>query len=188
MRASQPGSPDNQRHALSFSYVVYDQLQLHPLEVLGLEALGPLGLSWKLDAAQKGGWAAGPVLTAAVLADEARARACRLIGAAVSWRYQRSAYNAQVAEFERLIAAGKVEWRTRTVTAEQKYLLMRITEIIRADNPYFEEPTPRNRGEAFDLIKALGGNPLFHDGTDAMITARVCEILTKLGKDIKNQT
>ncbi len=156
--------------------------------MLGLEALGPLGLSWKLDAAQKGGWAAGPVLTAAVLADETRARACRLIGAAVSWRYQRAAYNAQVAEFDRLIAAGKVEWRSRPVTVEQKYLLMKICEIIRADDPEFVEPTPRNRGEAFDTIKALGGNPTFHDGSDEMITARVCEILADLGRKMRQQT
>jgi hypothetical protein len=169
LRASKIGSEDNQRHGLSHCHKVFATLDLNPLELLGLEALGLLGLQWRVEAALQNGNAPGPILSRHVLADQAKARVCRLVGAAVSWRHMKAAYEAKVAECVALIARGNTGWRSKSVSAEQHYLLNWIQTLVQADDSSFMLPTPANRGEAFDIIREMGGSPAFRQGTDQQI-------------------
>lgn len=169
MRAAVVGSEDNQRHSLSHCHKVFGTLDLHPLEFIGLEALGLLGLKWRVEAAAQVGDAPAPILARHVLADPNKSRICRLVGAVVSWRHMKAVYHAKVAEFDALVAAGRVRWRSKEVTADQSYLLKWIQNLIQADEPKFELPVPKNRGEAFDMIREMGGSPAFRDETDHQI-------------------
>lgn len=180
MRASRIGSEDNQRHSLSHAYKIYAALDLPPLELVGLEALGLLGLKWRIEAAFEYGWKAGPLLTRQVLAEPQKARICRLTGALVTWQHMREAYTDRVACVTRLVASGQTSWRQKKVTPEQRYLLARIEELVRADDDNFRMPDVHNRGEAFDIIDSMGGNPLFHEESETMIVAKIVELIKGL--------
>ncbi len=47
-------------------------------------------------------------------------------------------------------------WRKETITARQQHLLRELSRTLELGDPNL-----RDRGEAFDWIKALGGNPRF---------------------------
>jgi hypothetical protein len=182
MRASRIGSEDNQRHGLSHGHKVYGTLALNPLELVGLQSLGLLGLQWQVEAAMATGNAPAPILARMVLDDPAKARICRLVGAAVSWRHMRAAYRAKVAEFEAALATGSNSWRSKDVTGEQLYLLGRIEALLQAWEPSLALPRPDNRGDAFDIIKTFGGNPAFRDGLDSKIVEYACSLIASASR------
>lgn len=181
-RAAAIGTEDQQRYALSHSYKIFDSLQLNPLEVTGLEALGAMGAAWMIEAASEHGWAPGPVLRQHIFANPLKAEACRLLGSVVCWRHLKNAQLHQITEVEAKIARGENVWRSKPVTAAQSQLLNWIEELIRAEEPRFNLPWPTNRGEAFDLIRRLGGNPELHDQRDRRIVEKIDQLLAQIAR------
>jgi hypothetical protein len=179
-RAAATGTEDQQRYSLSHPYKIFGCLQLNPLEVMGLEASGRIGVVWMAKAGAEHGWAPGPILRQFVFADPLKAQACRLLGAVTCWRHLKNVQLQTIAEIEARIARGENAWRGKPVTAAQSRLLNWIEELIRAEEPSFDLPWPTNRGDAFDLIKRLGGNPQHHDRRDQRIVERIEQILARI--------
>jgi hypothetical protein len=176
-RAAVIGSEDNQRHALSHTFKIFNGLDLPPLEVVGMDAIGPIGAAWMLEAAIAGGPAPGPELRRRVLQDPSKALACRLAGAIACWRHLRLVQEETLVRIEALIAAGNTYWRQKNATYAQLRLLNWIEELVRVEDPTFHLPPIKLRGEAYDAILAAGGNPQLRDQRDAAIVSRLHVLL-----------
>lgn len=180
-RAAVIGSEDNQRHALSHSYKIFGALDLQSLHVTGLDALGPLGAVWMVEAALESGFAPAPELKRRVFADRLKRKACALAGALVCWRHLREAQQQIVQNLEAKIHRGETYWRSKPATPAQIRLLQWIEQLVQAETPGFSMPPATNRGVAYDLILANGGNPQLRAERDAIIIRRLRILIHAIG-------
>lgn len=130
--------------------------------------VSPEVLSWLLKAAQHR-LLADPVgadislisLLRAVFQHRGRRRYLINLGAWMRFQWDNSAYASAVAEFEQGLASEGGKWRSRPVTAKQRYLMDEIMRAYVAVNEPVADPDVNHRGDAYDWIKQHRGNPRF---------------------------
>ena len=80
-------------------------------------------------------------------------------GAELRWEWSRALYQAEVEDFAQSPAAQnpRAAWRRKSVTRRQVYL---IGEAVRCFE--LDPLNVTNRGEAYEWLRMVGGNPRFN--------------------------
>lgn len=153
------GGNDTQKYRLGsmFAVLASDLDQLDDLAILGLLSDGELALRLLALAASKHQGSLVDLIRQ-VLSDPSILQAFRRKGARLWWDWNRALYHAEVEAFAQSDAARdpRASWRRRPPSRRQLYL---IDEAVRAFE--LDPPTITNRGQAYEWLRQVGGNPRF---------------------------
>ena len=154
-RCDVEASRDNLKYHLGFAFEVNEALDVDSLALTGL-----LSLPWPAfeavleeDVRKPGRVIDG--LRLALLQPELLEWA-RSQGVWLQWKRLEAIYREEVEDFRNSEAFHRVNWRRRSVTRAQRYLIGEIERILG-----IPVPAIACRGEAYEFIAAAGGNPRF---------------------------
>ena len=154
-----PSGDDTQKYRLGsvFAMLACDLGDLDDLAILGLFADASVALPLLNEAARSSGGSLVDLIVA-ILSDANISAPFREQGALLRWEWHRHLYHAEVDAFSQSGAAlnPRAAWRRKPPTSRQLYL---ISEAIRAFE--LDPPTVTNRGEAYEWLRQIGGNPRF---------------------------
>ncbi|WP_343342880.1 hypothetical protein WJT74_06350 [Sphingomicrobium sp. XHP0239] len=161
-RRGGPHSMDANKYRLGSALVLMGLEDLDVRFLTGLLARPRLMVKWMGEALLQHPDARIVSLLQTIQNSDVRSDYCRRTGAAIAWRWRKRLYDAAVRSFLESGRCGEDEpWRKRTVTVDQDYLIDEICELLDLPRRVF-----CNRGEAFDWIRAIGGNPNYWTAPD----------------------
>lgn len=154
-RADVEASRDNLKYYLGFAFEVNGALDLDSLALAGL-----LSLPWRaFDVFFKDRVSVPDRLIhglRAILRDPVALAWARAQGAWLQWTRLEAIYRQEVEDFRASDAFNRKDWRRKSITRAQHYLIGEIHRVLGVPIPVLA-----TRGQAFDFIAAHGGNPRF---------------------------
>ncbi|RSU75862.1 hypothetical protein BRX37_10235 [Sphingomonas sp. S-NIH.Pt3_0716] len=154
-----PGGDDTQKYRLGsiFSVLSSRFVELDDLALLGLLADAHYTITLLHFSVIDDGASLLDVFNQLLL-DPILAQKFRDEGAKLRWEWNRALYVSEVESFAQSKAAQnqRAAWRRKPPTRGQIYL---ISEAVRAFD--FDPPIVSTRGEAFEWLRKVGGNPRF---------------------------
>lgn len=162
-RASVEGSIDNWTHRMGSAIAAAGGEWLNSDGVLGLWTMGARGMVWLAQAAR--GDPDGSIVDhhRALIAHPVRGPWLIRFGVVQRWRRMAALNAAESAHFDSLDVASdlRAKWRRKQTTADQRFLVAQILEMLASLGEPQPDPDLKSRGAAYDWIKAMGGNPRF---------------------------
>lgn len=151
------GSRDAHNYALGSVLAMLGLAEVDDTALLGLFAHPAVMMRWVARELARSPNAMFGELIAAVLGDPSRSAWCKQWGRILQWRYRKPLYEAGVQSFIDSGRTGPHErWRSLDITQDQQALILTLADLL-------GEPIQdiRTRGEAFEWIRARGGNPTY---------------------------
>jgi hypothetical protein len=163
-RASIVGSRDNWTHKMGSAFISAGGEDLTSEAVLGLLMCGPVGMLWLAESATRYPDATLIDHIQNIADDQHRGPFIRELGVYLCWQALSAMYHATVQAFEATDVAKDphARWRTRPITANQRYLIACILDLLATLGTPVPDPGNIKRGAAHDWIRDHGGNPRFH--------------------------
>ncbi|MEN3972149.1 hypothetical protein WJS89_05655 [Sphingomicrobium sp. XHP0235] len=154
-RCDTPGSVDNRKYQLGAAFQVHNALGIDGYQLTGLLAAPIAGLCMTALERDDRNLTLAEAFELLLGFEDVRQWAEHM-GAYLQWQRLKKLAEQETAEFLALDVSKRENWRKKSITNRQRYLVAKICEFEGRSAPSIAK-----RGDAFDLIQDAGGNPRF---------------------------